>query len=392
MTCRLVLLLALAASQAHAAPQAVHASEEPRDPAAPSSPAEPPAIDVRRATEEAVGWLLEKQKPRGCWGSFETRRVSEVLASVPGSHHAFRVATTALCVIALSDSPFQPPAARRAIDKGIDYLLEHYAVQRPNGMELYNVWAFGYTLQCFGEHLVKHPDDQRAAALREACRRLIDKVALYQCLDGGWGYYDFNAQTLHPSFTSMSFTTATVLVGLDRAQRAGVELPPRVIERALTLLERARTPAGTFVYDDALRLVPRMGINQAKGAACRTPLCQYALELFGKTVKTSDKVNALEELLVRQTRFQKIASRRPIPHEAWYQISGYFYLYGHAYAAYALERQPAEVQHRLWPALFRSLLHCRQPEGSFWDYPLYSYSKEYGTAFALIALSRIPQE
>jgi hypothetical protein len=31
---------------------------------------------------------------------------------------------------------------------------------------------------------------------------------------------------------------------------------------------------------------------------------------------------------------------------------------------------------------------CRDPDGSFWDYPLYSYHKPYGTALALIALSR----
>ena len=31
-----------------------------------------------------------------------------------------------------------------------------------------------------------------------------------------------------------------------------------------------------------------------------------------------------------------IGRKRPIPHESWYQISGYFYLYGHAYAAYSL--------------------------------------------------------
>ena len=82
--------------------------------------------------------------------------------------------------------------------------------------------------------------------------------------------------------------------------------------------------------------------------------------------------------------------RRPIPHESWYSISGYFYLYGHAYAAYVLESLPQEQQAPLWPALVDAVMHCRQPDGSFWDYPLYSYHKPYGTAFALIALSRVP--
>ena len=35
------------------------------------------------------------------------------------------------------------------------------------------------------------------------------------------------------------------------------------------------------------------------------------------------------------------------------------------------------------------MLACAQPDGSLWDYPLYSYHKPYGTAFALITLTRI---
>ena len=85
------------------------------------------------------------------------------------------------------------------------------------------------------------------------------------------------------------------------------------------------------------------------------------------------------------------AVRRPIPHESHYAISGYFYLYGHAYAALVLERLPAEEQETLWPAMIEALMVCHQPDGSFWDYPLYSYHKPYGTGFALMALTRSPQ-
>ena len=42
--------------------------------------------------------------------------------------------------------------------------------------------------------------------------------------------------------------------------------------------------------------------------------------------------------------------------------------------------------------LAEAVLACRQPDGSFWDYPLYSYHKPYGTAYALIALARVRLE
>ena len=33
-------------------------------------------------------------------------------------------------------------------------------------------------------------------------------------------------------------------------------------------------------------------------------------------------------------------------------------------------------------------MNVQEPEGSWWDYPLYDYHKPYGTAFALMSLRR----
>jgi len=134
-----------------------------------------------------------------------------------------------------------------------------------------------------------------------------------------------------------------------------------------------------------------MGVNENQGSACRTPACDYALGAFGKARSREEIQRELEQLLIKNARYQKISLRRPIPHESWFQVSGYFYLYGHAYAAYQLATLPEPDQARLWPALVDAVMYTRQPDGSFWDYPLYSYHKPYGTAFALIALSRAPE-
>jgi hypothetical protein len=194
--------------------------------------------------------------------------------------------------------------------------------------------------------------------------------------------------TLQPSETSMSFTTATILVGVQRARLAGVEVPERLVERAVGEIERSRLPDGAFLYGDYLQYVPRMGINERSGSACRAPACLYALEQCGREIAVADYETALADLLVRFPDYQKAGVRRPIPHESWFSISGYFYLYGHAYAAYALEKLPAPQRERLARLLVEAVLYCRDPDGSFWDYPLYSFHKPYGTAFALIALAR----
>ncbi len=313
-----------------------------------------------------------------------------MLASFPGSQDAFRVATTGLVVTGLQECPLAGDDGLAAADRGIDFLLEAYDVKRQSGLEHYNVWSFGYALQAFGERLLAQPDDPRAERIRAACAHLFEKLETYQTLDGGWGYLSIDGvPTFRPSDTSMSFTTATILVGVDRARRAGVEVPEKLLDNAVDHVKRSRLPDESFLYGEYLKYRPRAGINERKGAACRNPLCHYALDLFGEKPRSDDVfLESLRDLLVRHAGFQRVALRRPIPHESWYAISGYFYLYGHAYAAYVLEEQPKAEQAKLWPLLVDAVMACHQPDGSFWDYPLYSYHKPYGTGFAVIALTR----
>lgn len=370
-----------------------------------------PAASIERLDADlhaAVQWLVKAQNADGSWGSHHSPRPIEVLCNVPGSHEAFRVATSALCVMALRDSvPSGGTGARAktgvdgraaaadkdgraaAIGRGLDFLLDHFSVKRASGLEHYNVWSFGYALQCFGEVLADQPEDPRAPELRGACKALVEKLGQYQTLDGGWGYLSLGpVPTFQPSDTSMSFTTATIVVGLQRAKAAGVPLPEKMVARAVGEIERSRLSDGAFLYGDYLQYAPRLGINEVKGSACRAPACQYALDLFGRPVGDAAFGKALEDLLVKHAGFQRLGLRRPIPHESWYQISGYFYLYGHAYAAYVLEKLSTAQQRRFWPLLVNAVAQCKEPDGSYWDYPLYSYHKPYGTAYALLVLAR----
>jgi hypothetical protein len=348
-----------------------------------------PTVPVAQALREGVAWLVANQNKDGSWGSHHSPRPIEVLASIPGSQDAFRVATTALCVMAITDAKLPLEGAAEAAERGIDFLLRDFDVKRQSGLEHYNVWAFGYTLQCLGEQLQKRPEDPRAKQMRATCDKLVERLGQYQTLDGGWGYLSINGvATQQPSDTSMSFTTATMLVGLHIAGEVGISIPKKMLERAVDHIERSRLTDDAFLYGEYLKYKPRMGINELYGSACRSPLCLRALEMFGRKIEERMYVSSLENLLIKSPDYQKASVRRPIPHESWYSISGYFYLYGHAYAAYVLERLPKKEQDRFWPLLVDAVQYCREPDGSFWDYPLYSYHKPYGTAFAVLALSR----
>lgn len=81
----------------------------------PVDPPDPAAIDegIRRGVE----FLLARQNADGSWGSHKTGRPQEVFAPVPGAHHAFRAATTALCVAALIECGDTEPATSAALDR-----------------------------------------------------------------------------------------------------------------------------------------------------------------------------------------------------------------------------------------------------------------------------------
>jgi len=348
-------------------------------------------VSVEVALTEAVQWLVDNQNKTGSWGGHQSPRPIEVLADVPGSHNAFRVATTSLAVMALADTPLKTKASEAARSRGIDALLSEYNVKRANAMEHYSVWAFGYGLRALAEHLAHQPEDPRREEILRVCGVLIGKLQTYQALDGGWGYLSLDSPvTYRPSFTSMSFTTATCLIGCARARDIGLELPEKMIQRAVASVARCETPMQAFTYGELWRASPHLSVNHIKGAACRVPVCLEALRLFGKEVEAKRIEHAMEMLLRTHRRFQIAGLRRPIPHESHYGVSGYFYLYGHAYAAILMEQLSEAQFAKQAPDLVRAVMLCRQPDGSFWDYPLYSYHKSYGTAYAIQALSRVP--
>ncbi len=348
--------------------------------------------EVVNAIDTGRDWLVANQNADGGFGTHHTARGWEILATVPGSLEAFHVATSALCVMALDQCARPSDASAAAASKGVDFLLANHKVGRPNGMEFYNTWALGYGLQALGEWGLRHPDDTRLPAVKAACRSMLDRLPSYQILDGGFSYLDFDLQSIPPSDSEMTFTTATVLIGIERAQRLGEAAPAGLVKKALDRLAAGQTPEGSFLYGRYLWQMPRRGINEPKGSACRTPGNLYALAAFDHAPRR--KVawhDAVDNLVNRYVGFQQIAVRRPVPHEAWYSISGYFYLYGFYYASLVLaEKLPIEAQQELYPSLARGVLYCRQPDGSFWDYPLYNYHYHYGTAFSLLALSRAP--
>jgi hypothetical protein len=348
----------------------------------------PPAAQVTlpEAIEKGVRWLAANQNADGSFGKETSGRRWEVTAAVPGGHQAFKSASTAICWMGLRDAPYEDEASRAAEERALRWLVRNARVKRARGGELYNIWALGYGLRALTQALAENAPGAPPGEVRAAAEELVRALGVYQTPDGGFGYYDFQTEAYRPSW-STSFTTATCLVSLHAAEERGLVVPARLVRKARENLLVCRRPDGSYLYGSYFKYHPNAGINRAQGSSMRTQACNLALFLTGGPVDRTWLAKGLDDL-VEQHRFAVAGLRRPIPHESWYAVSGYFYLYGHMYASLVLEHM-GEPERRLYaPKIAEAVLKARQPDGSFWDYPLYGYHKFYGTGYALMALSR----
>lgn len=359
--------------------------------------ADPPTPDeIESSIDRGVAFLLADQNENGSWGSPRQTKGLNIYAPVPGAHHAFRCAVTAMAVSALIESgrADTDTATRESLERGETFLLEELPkARRAVGDAIYNVWTHGYGLQALvrmHERAVAAEDTDRADKIRRVMEMQVDRLVRYESIDGGWGYYDFRAQTKRPSSSSISFTTATMLVAFHEAENRveGFDVPDDLVERAVAAINRQRKPDNSYMYGEYLKMRPMYSINRPGGSLGRSQACNIALRIWGdKTVTDAVLVEWLDRLRDRNG-WLSIGRKRPIPHESWFAVAGYFYYYGHYYAALCVEDLPPKKANPQKQQLAGILLPLQEKDGSWWDYPFYSYHQPYGTAFAVMTLAR----
>ncbi len=83
-----------------------------------------------------------------------------------------------------------------------------------------------------------------------------------------------------------------------------------------------------------------------------------------------------------------IGRKRPIPHESHFLVAGYFFFYGHWYAAQCIDELPEDKRQTHRDQMSRIIVDLQEKDGSWWDYPFYDYHPTYGTAMAIMTLRR----
>jgi hypothetical protein len=363
---------------------------KPDVPAKPPQPAPVAAADLEAAIRRGVAFLVTNQNADGSWGTPERTKALNIMASAPGSHQAFQTGTTALAVAGLIDTGSDSPEAKRALERGEAWLMDQLPkLRRATPMELYNVWGHGYGILALTKMYTRLPHDaERKRKIEDLIRSQFDRLTRYESVDGGWGYYDFEYGTAHPATSSTSFVNAAVLLALHEAKVIGVEPPQKIVKRALAATERQRLPGDSYLYGEYLKYQPARGINRPGGSLGRSQACNLALRVWGDATITDDVLTTwLDRLIVRNGWLSNVR-KRPIPHEGQFQVAGYFFYFGHYYAAECIHQLPAAARPFYQDHLAHLILALQEADGSWWDYPLYNYHQPYGTGFALMTLSR----
>lgn len=348
----------------------------------------PPAADIRKGLERGVQFLLQDQNEDGSWGTPERTKGLNIYAPVPGAHHAFRTAVTALCVSSLIELEEQGLDVAEAVDRGEAWIMENLPhLRRANADAIYNVWGHGYGIQALARMHRRHAEDpEKQEKIAALIRSQYDYLKRYESVNGGWGYYDFRVGAQKPASYSTSFLSAAVLVAFDEARDIGIRPPEGLTERAIASLHRQQKPDFSYLYGYYLRYQPMRGINRPGGSLGRSQACNVALRRWGDEQITDNVLEAWLNRLFARNGWLSIGRKRPIPHESWFQVAGYFYYFGHYYAALCIEQLPPEDRQNFQAHLATLLLELQERDGSWWDYPLYNYHQQYGTAFALMSL------
>ena len=356
----------------------------------------PSPSEIENSIEKGVQFLLDAQNPDGSFGSHVSSRPGEIYAPLPGSHHAFRAATTSLAVSALIETRGNSEIVAGSIDAAEKWMLENFKrVKRAQGDTIYNVWAHAYGIQALVRLRGREGiTDERIAEIDELLNLQVKRLVDFESVDGGWGYYDFRYKSAKPTASSISFVNGTVLVAFKEAADVGIDIPQKIVDRAVASIKRQQKPDFTYLYGEYLKDTPMRGINRPGGSLGRSQVCNLALRLWeGDEQITDNVIKAWLYRLYLRNGWLDIGRKRPIPHEAWMGVAGYFYYYGHYYAGLSIDQLQPEDRAEYRAMLSKILIQHQEPNGCWWDYTLYNYHREYGTAFALMSMQRcLPTE
>ena len=349
------------------------------------------AASLDASIRRGVDFLIAHQNPNGSWGSATRTKDLNIYAPLPGAHQAFRAGASGLALSGIIDAADPRPGASAAIEKAAAWTAaELPKLRRADPTTTYNVWGHAYALRAMSRLYTRETDPAKKAEWVRLAQEQVDLAGRYEDVNGGWGYLDVfdELTTRKPSGIPTSFTTATVLLAMDRARAVmGVKLDDKLVKHAIAGINYQREPDFSYTYSFNHRMRPRLDINRPAGSLGRSQACNAALRVYGEKAVTDQVLTTWADRFLAREGFLSNGRKRPVPHEAPFKIAGYFYYYGIYYFTESVKLLPEQSHAAYAKRLAAILLERQEKDGSWWDYPLYDYHQAYGTGYSLMALA-----
>jgi hypothetical protein len=363
--------------------------ERPAPNLRPKDPAPVPSEKLESGIRRGVEYLLASQNRDGSWGTPSLKGGVAIYAGI-GTLKSYGTATTALCVAGLIEAGGDNPDVIKAIEKGEQSLFDTLPKEKRDDPTLINnIWAHAYGIQALVRMHGRLPNDKaRQEKIVKHIKEQFAKLEKYESTQGGWGYYDFDGGTQRPDSASTSFVNAAVLTALYEAKQIGVEPPEKILKRGIKMTQFQKLKDGSFLYGTYLWSRPTHGINVPAGSLGRTQACNYALRVWGDKSITDEVIKNWLERLITKNGWLDVGRKKPIPHESFFAVAGYFFYFGHYYAAASIPLLPEKDRGFYQDHISALILELQETDGSWFDYPLYDYHKGYGTGFALLTLAK----
>jgi hypothetical protein len=358
---------------------------------------DPAPLDVAAATPQAIARLLALQDEEAALWPYRGVYTEDANPSPVG----YRVGGTAIACLGLLAAPgyAADPARQQAVARGLASMLQLLDAPRMaiafEGTYDVRGWGHIYALQ-----LLLHLHDRQLvpAAHAEAAKaktawlvKALVESAIPEA--GGWNYSRRRGY-LDPRNTASTFMTAPALQALFHAKARGHDVSDLVVTQALDALERARAKPGGYAYgapaksQAAVEEAALTMMDKTPSSAARAAVVETTLLLAGRG--DPERLERAVRLFFDHWDDLAVRKSQRGTHIMPYGMAPYYFLFGHVYAAQAIERLAnAELRDTLRERMRVMLAKAREDDGS-WNDRQFETSAGYGTALALLAM-HMPQ-
>lgn len=303
---------------------------------------------------------------------------------------AYRIGGTAIVINTLVQAPgYGHDAARQqSVERGLKFIVAacRHPLMSPGDYDAgYDTRGWGYT---YGLDTLLRA--KKANAIPEALKEQIEATVVW-CIDainatqipevGGWNYARPTGRdkVANPS----PFMTAPTLQALMLAKEMGYVIDDATVTRGLDTLDAARGTTGSYVYAGKVSKERKPEGEPVPSACARMAACEATLHMAGRG--DMGRLRASIDAFIVHWEWLNKRRAQNGTHIPPYNIAPYYFMYGHRYAAQAIELLPRQERAEYRRRVNDLLLSVKSENGS-WNDRVFPRSASFGTAFALQAM------